>query len=257
MADVSGFGEWYDAKQGDTGDPWHRTLIDPALFRRLGDLAQGTRVLDIGCGNGYLARRLARGGARIVGVDASAELITAARAYEAREPLGITYHQADAARVPLPGGSAFDVAIANMSLLDIEDARGAIGEVARLVRPGGRFVFSISHPCFDVDTRSAWVIERTAGSPPQVFRKITGYREPHADTYRWLLPDGRVATTVGFHRPLEWYAHTLRAAGFVLLDLEESRPTEEFEGRVVQREWVAEIPMHLVVEARREPSSSG
>ncbi|HEV2359820.1 MAG TPA: hypothetical protein VGZ23_19695 [bacterium] len=47
---------WYDAKQGDDGDLWHRTLIDPALLRVVGPVA-GRRLLDLACGNGYLARR--------------------------------------------------------------------------------------------------------------------------------------------------------------------------------------------------------
>jgi len=49
---------WYDAKQGDTGDFWHRTLIDPTFLRVVGDV-RGLYVLDLGCGNGYLSRRFA------------------------------------------------------------------------------------------------------------------------------------------------------------------------------------------------------
>lgn len=52
---------WYDEKQGDEGDLWHRSLIDPPLLRLLGSAA-GLCVLDMACGNGYLARRFARMG---------------------------------------------------------------------------------------------------------------------------------------------------------------------------------------------------
>jgi hypothetical protein len=48
---------WYDDKQGDGGDLWHRALIDPALLQVLGSVS-GERVLDFACGNGYLARRV-------------------------------------------------------------------------------------------------------------------------------------------------------------------------------------------------------
>jgi SAM-dependent methyltransferase len=254
MLEERGFGRWYHDKQGDTGDLWHRTLIDPGLFRLLGPLAPGSRVLDVGCGNGYLARRLARSGSVVVGVDASAELIAAARASEEREPLGVLYHLTDAAHAPMLADGSFDVAVSNMALIDIEGAEGAIAEVGRVLRPGGRFVFTISHPCFDVDTRSAWVVEASYRQPPAVFRKVTGYRTPHAEEYRWPLGAERQAVTVGYHRPLAWYLHALRRAGLVVVDVDEPSPTEGFDSP--QRAWIEEIPLHLVVEARREPTTS-
>ncbi len=251
-----GFGAWYGQKQGDTGDLWHRTLIDPGLFSRLGELPPATRVLDLGCGNGYIARALARSGASVVGVDSSRELIEAARAREATEPLGITYVVAEAADLATISTASIDVAVANMSLMDISDGAGAIREVGRVVRPGGRFVASISHPCFDVDTRSGWTIEITTEGT-RVYRKVTGYRTPHSDTYPWDLGDGRTVRTVGYHRPLSWYATTLRESGFVLVALDEPAPGPGFMGRRVQREWIAEIPLHLVFEARRESAGPG
>jgi ubiquinone/menaquinone biosynthesis C-methylase UbiE len=253
--ELEGFGGWYDEKQGDTGDLWHRTLIDPGLFARIGSLQPGIRVLDLACGNGYISRRLARAGARVVGIDRSAELIERAVVKEAAEPLGITYHLADAANLPMLGRASFDLGVANMALIDIEDAAGAIQEMGRVLVPGGRFVFSLSHPCFDVDTRSGWLVEMTTGLPT-VFRKITKYRELHSDSYVWPLRGGRTARSIGYHRPLSWYAKELRKAGFVILDMEEPSPTAEYVGHRMPREWIEQIPLHLVIEARREIGSS-
>ena len=59
---------WWDEKQGDEGDLWHRALLDPPLLRLAGDV-RGLHVLDLACGNGYLSRRFAREGA-IVTIDA-------------------------------------------------------------------------------------------------------------------------------------------------------------------------------------------
>lgn len=247
-----GFGTWYDDRQGDTGDPWHRTLIDPGLLERIGTVPPGCRVLDVGCGNGYLARRFARAGARVVGIDAAAPLLARARSREAAEPLGITYLEGDAASPTGLAEASIDLAFANLSLIDIAAAEGVFDEVARVVVDGGRFVFSLSHPCFDVDTRSAWVV-RTAAGASTVYRQVTDYRRPHADRYRWNLGTDRAATTVGYHRPLSWYAHQLRRTGWVIVDLGEPAPQAEFEGRTVAKAWLEEIPLHLVVEARREP----
>src|SRR5947209_18553175 len=90
--------EWYDAKQGDTGDFWHRTLIDPTFLRVVGDV-RGLHVLDLGCGNGYLSRRFAQGGAKVVAVDASAPIVQRARGRESQVPLGYEY-RVDVAALP-------------------------------------------------------------------------------------------------------------------------------------------------------------
>ncbi len=256
---LEGFSAWYDDQQGDTGDLWHRTLIDPGLFAALGEVRPGERILDVGCGNGYIARRLARAGARVTGIDASPELIARAREREGRDPLGVVYLEGDAARLDGLADASFDTALANMSLMDIEDAAGAIRSVARVVVEGGSFVFSISHPCFDVDTRSSYVVEPVPDTtaPSEVFRKVTRYRTLHEDRYPWELGEGRTALTRGYHRPLSWYARTLREAGWVILDLIEPTPTSEFVGRRIRKEWIEQIPLHLVVSARRVRASKG
>lgn len=241
---------WYDEKMGDEGDLWHRTLIDPGLLQVLGPV-RALELLDLGCGNGYLCRRFAREGARVTGVDASAAAIERARRREAREPLGITYHVADAADLSVLSDASFDVVVSNMALMDIEDAEGAIREVARVLRPGGRLVFSLSHPCFDLPGgASAWVVERVDFTST-VWRKVHRYRELFAAPVPWRLEGDRLAYTPAYHRPLSWYVRTLRAAGFVVTALEEPAPTEEFLSVSPQGPWIAEIPLHCVIEARK------
>jgi ubiquinone/menaquinone biosynthesis C-methylase UbiE len=241
--------EWYDTKQGDTGDFWHRTLIDPTFLRVVGDV-RGLRVLDLACGNGYLSRRFARGGAKVVAVDASAPIVERARARESKESLGIEYHVADAARLEFLQDRSFDLATCNMALMDIEDAGGAIGEVGRVLRPGGRFVTSLSHPCFDQGPSSTWMIERAFRST-KVWRKIEKYREPFADEIPWEIAPGKIVTTKGYHRPLSWYFRALREAALMIRSLEEPSPTQEFVEGSPQGPYVVEIPLHLVIEAVR------
>ena len=239
--------DWYDAKQGDQGDTWHRTLIDPALLEVVGDV-DGLRVLDLACGNGYIARRLARGGGRVTGVDASAPIVAHARRREAAMPLGIEYHVADAARLGILKGGTFDLVVANMALMDIEDAEGTISEVSRLLVTTGRFVTSLSHPCFDQGPTSGWLVERT-GITTTVARKVGRYRDLFSAPIPWRI-EGKVHETIGFHRPLSWYFRTLRTAGFVVSRFEEPAPTEEFVERGgPQGPWIAQIPLHAVIEA--------
>ncbi len=238
--------DWYDAKQGDNGDLWHRTLIDPTFLRVVGDV-RGLRLVDLACGNGYLSRHFARAGAEVVGVDASAPIIARAKAREAKDPLGIRYLTADVTqRIPLESETV-DVVASNMALMDMEDAGAAILEVARLLRPGGRFVASLSHPCFDQGSSSTWIMERFFRRT-QVWRKIARYRHPFADEMPWGIEE-RTVTTMGYHRPLSWYARALRDAGFLIRSLEEPEPTKEFIEGSPQGPYVVEIPLHLVIEA--------
>lgn len=238
--------DWWDAKMGDEGDLWHRALIDPPLLRLVGDVA-GTRLLDLACGNGYLSRRFARQGAIVVGVDANAPLIERARAREAQEPLGITYHVGSAEHLAMLEDGAFDLVVCNMALMDIENAAGAIQEVARVLRPGGRFVASLSHPCFDKVDTSGWTIEYIYPLTT-IWRKISRYREIAAADLPWELVPGQTVMTRAYHRPLSWYFRALRAATLVVAALEEPEPTEELASSR-QGPWIAEIPLHVVLEA--------
>lgn len=243
--------EWYDQKQGDDGDLWHRALVDPPLLRLVGPVG-GLRLLDLACGNGYLSRRFARMGAQVVGVDASVPIIERARLRERRHPLGISYHAGDAARLDMLDSASIDIVVCNMALMDIEDAAGAIHEAGRVLRPGGRFLASLSHPCFDVVNASAWVVERMDFTTT-IWRKVCRYREPVAGVVPWRVDDDRIARTPAYHRPLSWYIRTLRAAGCVITAFEEPEPTEEFLAQSPSGPWIAQIPLHCVIEARKEP----
>jgi ubiquinone/menaquinone biosynthesis C-methylase UbiE len=239
--------EWWDENLGDEGDLWHRTLIDPPLLQLAGDVA-GLRVLDLACGNGYLSRRFARQGATVTGVDANAPIIERARLREAREPLGISYQVGDAAHLGQLDDGVFDLVICNMALMDIEDAAGAIQEVARVLRREGRFVVSLCHPCFDKVNTSGWTIEHIY-PVTTIWRKMSRYREIAVDEVPWLRITDQPIYTRAYHRPLSWYFRAFRAAGLAVTALEEPDPTEEFLAESPQGPWIAEIPLHCVIEA--------
>jgi SAM-dependent methyltransferase len=123
-------------------DPPDRALID------LVGSIEGVRLLDLACGHGRFATEFARRGARVVGVDISGALLDIARANEQRQPLGITYVHGDAASPAVLAGETFDVVVCGFGLSDIDDLDGVLQTVARVLRAGGSFVFSILHPCF-------------------------------------------------------------------------------------------------------------
>ncbi len=238
--------DWYDEKQGETGDLWHRTLLDPALFARVGEVA-GRDVLDLACGNGHNTRRLARMGAHVVGVDASEGVIAHCREREEREPLGITYYVSDAARLDMLAGASFDLVVCQMALMDIPDAESAIREVARVLRPSGRLLAMILHPCFEIPEASGWV-EEHMGPTTTIWRKVSRYSEPFIGWLHWRV-DGGVVFMPSYHRPLSWYVRAFNAARLAITAFDEPRPTEEFLAVRPDGSRFADVPLMCLFEA--------
>ncbi|MBI4939616.1 MAG: methyltransferase domain-containing protein [Actinobacteria bacterium] len=124
------------------------------------DGVAGRRVLDLGCGEGHVARRLARLGARVVAVEPTAALLDAARAAERAEPLGIDYRTGGAEDLgPAGPGLAdarLDAVCAVLVLHHVADLGAALGHVHRVLRPGGALVVVLPHPWTDHDG-ARWV----------------------------------------------------------------------------------------------------
>jgi ubiquinone/menaquinone biosynthesis C-methylase UbiE len=127
-------------------DVYRDHLNAPAFLEMLPDVS-GLRGLDIGCGEGYNTRLVARRGAKLTAIDISETFIRNAQAMEDEEPLGIDYKAASALELPF-SDQAFDFVMATMSLMDMPDHERVINEAVRVIKPGGFLQFSIVHPCF-------------------------------------------------------------------------------------------------------------
>ena len=239
------------------GDINREVVTGPAMFRMLGSV-KGKRVLDLGCGEGYNARILARQGAKVVGIDASREMIRLAREKEREEPLGIEYRVADAARLPMLEDGSFDIVVAFMSLMDIPDLDGVLREVSRVLKKGGRFLFSITHPCF-VRFRDDLGWEKDEKGRKLCYR-VDDYFDEGPKEFAFTLGCGRVTLPVkmiNFHRTLTTYFRALHNAGLAVIRLEEPRPSREALSRYPELEDLLRIPNFMVVEARKLPSTNG
>src|SRR5690349_15385680 len=120
-----------------------RTLEMPGEVR-------GERILDLGCGDGGYARELARRGAQVTAIDVSARLTEVVEERAQSAGLNVLHICANASALIQSGikPESFDVVLAAMSLMDVEDYPGAIGEVHRALRPAGELVMTTTHPCF-------------------------------------------------------------------------------------------------------------
>src|SRR5262244_1119228 len=138
-------GPWADeVRQGhDVAREW---LNNPAFLAFVGDL-RDRDVLDAGCGEGYNTRLLARAGARMTGVDISERMIALAEDEERAAPLGIRYVCTPYTRLEMFPAGSFDAVASFMALMDGPAFDQAMGEIFRVLRPGGMLTFSITHPC--------------------------------------------------------------------------------------------------------------
>ena len=119
-----------------------RALVKPRMkwFRRAAGSWSGRRVLDLGCGGGFMSEAIAREGASVVGVDPAVRAIAAARAHAARQRLKIRYRVGRAEKIPLPDASVDRVVCVDV-LEHVDDLRRCCREIARVLKPGGVFLF--------------------------------------------------------------------------------------------------------------------
>lgn len=99
----------------------------------------GLRILDVGCGDGVLASWLAQGGARVTGLDASSDMIAAARRRAKAAGVEVDLVEGDAGDLPFPAGH-FDCVVSVATLCFVDDPRPTIREMVRVLEPGGQLI---------------------------------------------------------------------------------------------------------------------
>lgn len=200
---------------------------NPAFLEFAGDM-RGKTVLDAGCGEGHNTRMFARRGARITGVDLSAKMIEFARAEEIREPLGIRYQRASYTNLAEFRADSFDAVISTMALMDGPDFPRAMGEVTRVLRPGGTLAFSILHPCFA--TKGMGWIKDDSGRAVKFTVADYFNSEPFIEYWKFgHAPNASQVEDFGiprFDRTLADYINPVIAAGLRLEEIREPRAPE-------------------------------
>ena len=192
----------------------------------------GELTIDVGCGEGRVARDLKALGHRVTAVDASPTMLAAAREADP----GGDYRLADAAALPLDDACA-DLAVAFMSLQDVDDMTGAVGEIARVLRGGGRFCMAVVHP-----VNSAGSFESDDDDSP--FRIEGSYFESHPYVQP-LERDGLSITFHSYHHSLAAYLAPFEKLGLLI---EAVREPPAPHGSLRTNRW-ARVPLFLHVRA--------
>lgn len=227
------------------GDFFRTQLLDAAFTDLVGDVSS-RRILDAGCGQGYLAARLSESGATVTAIDGSDKLIACAKKRFPESPsLRFTVSNL---KDPLPyGNGSFDGVVAHMVLMDFDPIGSALSEFSRILHPEGFFAFSILHPFFVAGKTEKSLTERILYKLPHL--ALSRYHTPFMKP--WRIP-GTAHDTDVYHRPLEYYMRSLRDASFHIEDIKEP----VFDMRSLSEKsnamkLLAEIPPFLLVRARR------
>lgn len=238
--------DWYDEHLAGE-DTYHAKVIAPNFVRMAG-AGKGMRVLDIGCGEGYFTRLLAQEGAEVAGADIAPELIAKAQ----KETPAIRYHVASADTLGFSDDATFDVVTCVLALQNMEKLEAVMREIARVLAPGGKFVFVLNHPAFRIPKRSSWGWDEQEKTQ---YRRLDAYLSASREKMD-MNPGakGPHEYTYSFHRSLQDYAKALSGAGFAITRMEEwishkkseKGPRQEAEDRARK-----EFPLFLAAEARR------
>ncbi len=227
-------GWWQDAFTEGADAEYTEQIIPLAAEH----LAGATSVLDVGTGEGQLARVAAGAGARVVGVDPSWGQLTEA----ALRGGGPVYLRAEAVSLPFPDG-AFDAALACLVFEHIEGVDAAIAEVGRVLRPGGRFLFLLNHPLLQVPG-SGWIDDHILDEQywrigPYLIEDET-MEEVEKDVFLPFI-----------HRPLSRYVNGLARHGVLVTEMVEPAPPPGFLARASEYEAASTIPRLLFLRGEK------
>jgi SAM-dependent methyltransferase len=219
----------------DGVNPFRQFVTDPALFARLEQWPAGQQLLDGGCGEGYLGRWLQQQGHQVVGFDLSLPLLQAARRAAAEG----AYVGGSVFELPFADG-VFDGVVANFLLVEFAKPAAAIGEICRVLRPGGRFLFQGIHPF------------TFGGNAGQSGGRVADYFTAQRFEEKFVI-GGRVAPLASprYHHPLRTYTDALTEHDCWITALEEPQPVADTPADHPIRKILQE-PWFLLIEAIKQ-----
>lgn len=240
------FAEFWNSRAGDHGEVYKRFVLDPLMLGLVGSLEKKT-IVEVGCGNGYLAPKLLeQDPSRVIMMDISKYNLeyAAKKTTDAR----VSFLEQDATEDWKVDSSFADVVYSNMMLNEIEDVRSVTKEAFRALKDGGIFVFSVTHPAWDLFIYA----QEKAGFGSNKVKGLGGYfRRGFA---KFVMRNGtETASEHGvefevehYQRPLSDYFKALRGAGFSVEQLFEPELTKELLDYAPRFSEYADNPVGLV-----------
>lgn len=241
---------WYNQLLEEGEDTYQEKLIKPNLMRILAPKA-GEQVLDVGCGQGFFAREIAKAGAQVVGIDIATELIKIAKTQSGPKETYLTLY---AEKMTGLANSRFDAAISILALQNIKNMPAAILEISRVLKPQGRAVIVLNHPTFRIPNGSSWAYDEKANIQ---YRNITKYLSEvsqEVDMTQGIKNPKMKKFTYSYHHPLQVYFKSFAKAGLAVTRLEEwiSHKTSDKGPRKAAEDLSRkEIPLFMCLELKK------
>lgn len=226
---------------GDKGHFFHQTVVIPNSIRLL-QIEKTSRVLDVACGQGVLARNI-DGEVKYLGVDKATDLIVEAKKRDRNG--NHKYIVADATK-PLMINEKFDRASIILALQNIKEPNLAIKNIANKLESGGKFLVVLNHPAFRIPRQSSW--EEDKGNKLQ-YRRVNRYMSPLEIPINAHPGKTNSPVTWSYHHPLEDYTKYLHEAGFLIEVIEEWTSDKQSMGKKAKQENRAreEFPMFMAI----------
>jgi len=205
--------------------------------------------LDLGCGQGVLARKLSQKNMRVMGVDASPKLIEFAKQ---RDPENtVNFQVRDAAKLQGIPDKSFDVVTCVLALQNMEHPADVFQEIGRVLKPGGKVLLVLNHHCFRIPRQTGWGFDEQRKLQ---YRRVDSYLSPNKIPIQMQPGAAPELHTWTFHRPLSDYINWLGANHMATVRMEELAshrqslpgPQKKTEDRSRQ-----EIPLFMVIMARK------
>jgi SAM-dependent methyltransferase len=231
---------WWQRAYAAGADPEYEDQILPLVAHLLRGAG---RILDVGCGEGQVARHLAALGVSVVGVDPTHSQLGVGLARGG----GPVYARARADALPCRSAQ-FDAVLVCLALEHVDALEAAIHEIARVLQPGGRFVLVLSHPLLQAPG-SGWIDDQVA---EERYWRIGDYLRDD------VVVD-EVAPGIAFrfiHRPLGTYVNAMSDAGLLIEEMHEPPPPPRFIDETWGYEEAETIPRILLLVARLVPQGA-
>ncbi|HEY8216649.1 MAG TPA: methyltransferase domain-containing protein [Acidimicrobiia bacterium] len=229
---------WWQQHFTDGADPEYEEQILPLAEHHL---AGAARVLDVGCGEGQLARRIAAlwGAPLVTGIDPTEGQVATAVARGG----SVRYARASAEGLPFPA-SSFDAAVICLTLEHLDPFEPAVHEISRVLEPGGRFVCFLNHPLLQAPD-SGWIDDQVL---EEQYWRVGPYL-PDDVAMEEVAPGIRLPF---MHRPLSRYINVMADCGLLVEHMDEPPPPPGFLALAPEYGDAASIPRLLVLSARKQ-----
>lgn len=234
--------KWYDILVGEKGHYYHEHVVLPKSLKLL-SLKAGDSLLDLGCGQGVLSRHLPPD-VDYTGIDASPSLIQQAKKLSKKN-----FHVGDITK-PL-NLTSFSHAALILVLQNVEDHAKALQNAQAALKPNGKLLLVLNHPCFRIPRQSSWGVDE---AKKLQYRRIDLYMSPLKIPIQTHPGAGEQSpTTWTFHNPLSGYVQALAKAGFMIENIEEWTSDKQSTGPKARMEnrSRAEFPLFLAMLARK------